>query len=178
MKVITISGHAQHGKDTTALYMKEILESERKRVIITHYADVLKYICQAFLGWDGVKDTYGRYLLQRAGTDIIRKQSPDFFAEFLVQVLGFFSDDLWDYVLIPDARFENELIFPAERFPTAHVLVIRDGFDSQLSTEQKNHKSETALDDYKFEYVLHNDGSLKDLQSATETLLRRVLNDL
>ena len=178
MKVITISGHAQHGKDTTALYMKEILEGERKRVLITHYADVLKFICKDFLGWNGVKDTYGRYLLQRAGTDVIRKQNPDFFANFLVEVIGFFEDDLWDYVLIPDARFVNELAYPAERFPTEHVLVIRDGFDSHLSEEQKNHASETALDDYEFEYILHNDGSLEDLRNTTETLLRRMINDL
>jgi len=46
MKVITFSGKAQHGKDTTAKYVKETLQSCGKRVVILHFADYLKYVCK------------------------------------------------------------------------------------------------------------------------------------
>ena len=46
MKVITISGKAQNGKDTTAGLLKAALEADGYKVLITHYADLLKYICK------------------------------------------------------------------------------------------------------------------------------------
>ena len=49
MKVITISGKAQNGKDTTAGLLKSALEADGYKVLITHYADLLKYICKQFL---------------------------------------------------------------------------------------------------------------------------------
>lgn len=51
MKVITISGKAQNGKDTTAGLLKAALEADGYKVLITHYADLLKYICKQFFGW-------------------------------------------------------------------------------------------------------------------------------
>lgn len=41
MKVICISGKAQHGKDTTAGMMKTALESIGHTVLIAHYGDLL-----------------------------------------------------------------------------------------------------------------------------------------
>ena len=48
MKVIAISGKAQNGKDTTAGLLKSALEADGYKVLITHYADLLKYICKQF----------------------------------------------------------------------------------------------------------------------------------
>lgn len=75
MKVILISGKAQNGKDTVAAYMREKLTEDKHRVLITHYADLLKYICRSYFGWDGVKDEKGRKMLQYVGTDVIRKKT-------------------------------------------------------------------------------------------------------
>ena len=74
MKVITISGKAQNGKDTTARLLKDVLEDDGNTVLIAHYADLLKYICKQFFGWDGNKDEQGRHTLQYVGTDVIRKE--------------------------------------------------------------------------------------------------------
>lgn len=69
MKIVCISGKAQHGKDTTAKLLEEILEAQGNRVLIAHYGDLVKYVCKTFFGWDGKKDEKGRTLLQRVGTD-------------------------------------------------------------------------------------------------------------
>lgn len=37
MKIVCISGKAQHGKDTTAKLLEEILEAQGNRVLIAHY---------------------------------------------------------------------------------------------------------------------------------------------
>ena len=47
MKVICISAKARHGKDTAAEIMKEYLEMQGKKVLITHFADLLKYLCKS-----------------------------------------------------------------------------------------------------------------------------------
>ena len=92
MKVITISGKAQNGKDTTAGLLKAALEADGYKVLITHYADLLKYICKQFFGWDGQKDDAGRHILQYVGTDIIRQKRPDYWVGFVTSILELFPN--------------------------------------------------------------------------------------
>lgn len=168
MKVICISGYAQHGKDTTASFLREKLESEGYRVLVAHYGDLLKYICKSFFDWNGEKDEYGRTLLQYVGTDVIRKQEPDFWVGFIARILEFFQDE-WDYVLLPDCRFPNELNFLREEgFDVTHLRVVREGggFSSPLTPEQQKHQSETAMDGVTPDYCICNNGTLGDLESV------------
>lgn len=164
MKVICISGKAQHGKDTTAGMMKETLESDGYRVLITHYADLLKYICRTFFGWDGVKDDNGRHILQYVGTDIIREKKPDQWVEFVANILTLFPDE-WDYVLIPDCRFPNEIEFlKSHGFDVTHLRIVRPNFKSPLTKEQQNHPSETSLDGVTPDCSIINDSGLRELR--------------
>ena len=106
MKIITISAKAKNGKDFCASLIKQKLESRGNKVLIAHYADLLKYICKTFFGWDGKKNQEGRTLLQYVGTDVIRQKNPDYWVNFIVSILNLFPNE-WDYVLIPDTRFPN-----------------------------------------------------------------------
>ena len=158
MKVICISGKAMSGKDTAANYFKNKLEESGKRVLITHYADLLKYICKTFFGWDGRKDEKGRRLLQYIGTDVVREQNPNYWVDFLMNILNMFQYN-WDYVLIPDCRFPNEITrLKRNGFNTASVKIIRDDFDNGLTETQKSHESETSMDNFDFDFVIHNKG--------------------
>lgn len=56
MNVILISGKARSGKDSFANALSKILQSKDKKVLITHYADLLKYVCRQFFDWNGEKD--------------------------------------------------------------------------------------------------------------------------
>lgn len=171
MKVICISGKAQHGKDTTAAMMKEALEADGFSVLIAHYGDLVKYVCKAFFNWDGQKDEKGRTLLQFVGTDIIRAQQQDYWVKFARDMLTFF-DSQWDYVLIPDCRFPNEIeVMENAEFDVKHVRVRRENFQSPLTLEQQNHPSETALDEIKPDFYVDNNGSLEDLRKAVSQLV-------
>lgn len=176
MKVLCISGKAQHGKDTTANYLYNELKDEGYKVMITHNADLLKFICKNMFGWDGKKDETGRHLLQYVGTDIIRKQKPDYWVDFIISILELFPNE-WDYVLIPDCRFPNEISRLKENgFDTIHIRVVRPNFDNGLTEEAKNHISETALDDVAYDYCLENCGSKNYKNNITkliESLNRR-----
>lgn len=174
MKIITISGKAQNGKDTTASILKETLEADGYSVLVTHYGDLLKYICQKFFGWNGEKDERGRTFLQYVGTDIIRAKNPDFWVGFIGDILSMFKDT-WDYVLIPDCRFPNEISVLRDRgLDVIHLRVVRDGFKSPLTQEQQKHPSETALDDTAPDYTVHNGGNLRDLRALISDLVTEI----
>ena len=176
-KFICLSGKAQNGKDTAAELLKEKLLSKGCKVVITHYADLLKYICKNYFEWNGAKDLYGRTLLQLVGTDIVRKQNPDFWVNFVIDIVKFFPTE-WDYVIVPDTRFPNEIKrLKDEGFPVTYIKVIRDGFDNGLSEAQKNHLSETALDDLSPDFIIHNDGSLGLLEERVISLMKNLFNE-
>lgn len=169
-KIVCIGGKAQNGKDTTAGFLKEHLESLGKKVLIAHQADLLKNMARDMFGWDGKKDEKGRHLLQYLGTDVIRKRDPDFWVDHLVRSFSAL-DDVWDVVLVPDTRFPNEIEkFKEAGFETTYIRIHRPNFKSPLTEEQQKHKSEIALDDYKFDMLVYNDGTLEDLKKQTASL--------
>lgn len=171
MKIIVISGAAGAGKDTVGQIMKEKLEAQDYSVLITHYADLLKHLCINLFGWNGVKDEEGRSLLQYVGTDIVRKKAPDFWVDFICDILYLFDGE-WDVVIIPDCRFPNELNRLREvGYQVTHVHVARNDFQSRLSSNQKNHASETSMDGVPADYEVLNNGTLDDLRESIEVVV-------
>lgn len=171
LKIFLISGKARHGKDTVASILEKELTSKGKRVLVTHYADLVKYICKTFFDWDGNKDEKGRTILQYVGTDIVRNKRPNYWVEFVMEVLWMFGDN-WDYVIIPDTRFPNEVDFPKQTYDNVyHINVVRPDFESELTEEQLKHPSETALDNVTPDYVLYNNAGLEDITTGVKTLL-------
>ena len=160
MKVLCISAKAQHGKDTAASIIKEYLESCGKRVLITHYADLVKFVCTNYFNWDGQKDEKGRSLLQYVGTDVVSSQQPAYWVDFIISILKFFEKE-WDYVLIPDCRYPIEATKMIENFYTTVLRIERPNFESNLTLKQKQHQSETSMDNYHFDAVLYNDSTLE-----------------
>lgn len=175
MKIITISGHAQNGKDTIAKMIKDNLELDGNKVLLTHFADLLKYICRSFFDWNGEKDEAGRHILQYVGTDVVRKKMPDFWVDFILSILKLFNKE-WDYVIIPDTRFPNEISkFVDNGFDVTHIRVERTNFESPLTKEQQQHQSETALDDIKPDFCIYNDGTIEDLKIKVSDFIKEKL---
>lgn len=168
MKVIAISGKAESGKDTVAGMIQKLLAEQWKTCRIIHYADLLKFICRKYFGWDGKKDERGRALLQYIGTDVVRAKNPDFWVTFVADTMEFFGER-WDYVVIPDVRFPNELTRLRERgFDVEYLRVDRPGHSNVLTVKQQSHASETAMDYIKPDSVILNSGSLSYLETAVK----------
>ena len=62
-----------------------------------------------------------------------------------------------NYWVITDVRFPNELSSVEKR----KGLTVR--MDREMASKPINHPSETALDNYKFDKTIHNNGSIEDL---------------
>lgn len=167
--VITFSGRSGHGKDHTANIVKDILTSLGYRVMVIHFADTLKYCCKQYYGWDGVKDEYGRTLLQKVGTDLREKNHLYGWAEITTSIMKIFSSE-YDMFIIPDLRLveENEYLdtfAKKENWNFFRVRVMRYlyntptaycEFPTLLTKEQYLHRSETDHLDFVYDFSLEN----------------------
>jgi len=154
--IIPISGKAESGKDLSATLLKIELQKQGKRVLIINYADKLKFICQKYFGWNGEKDINGRSLLQKIGTEKVRAKNNNFWVDSVIELVKVLEDD-FDYVLIPDTRFPNEIERWDNDFEFVSLHIERLNHENRLTSEQRLHSSETALDDYLFDYYIKSE---------------------
>lgn len=152
MKIILISGKAEAGKTLSAHIIKKKLEKWDKKVVIIPYGAYVKDLARLLYGWNGEKDTYGRELLQKLGTDIIRTREPDFWVDTVKRLVKALRND-FDYVIIDDCRFPNELEAWND-YPNTKIRVERPYYENSLTVEQRTHPSENALDSYIFDVVM------------------------
>ena len=174
-KIICISGKARSGKDTIAGILRSFFEKDQQKALIVHYADLLKFIASNYAGWDTVKDEYGRTLLQYLGTDIVRKENEDFWVNFVAQAINFTSSVVkYDYIIIPDCRFPNEIDYWLDNDYEVYWLEVFREQESNLTENQKNHASEIGLNTYNriSPYTILNNGPLEDLEAC----IRRAMN--
>jgi hypothetical protein len=173
-EIFAISGFAQHGKDSTANILGKLLGGN---YLVVHNADYLKYICKQYMGWDGNKDEKGRNLLQKVGTDRIRlgMDKPSFWIEKTCEIIEIFREN-YDYFMIPDCRFLNELFYPKAKFPynVTTIRVHRLFFDNGLTPEQKKHPSEIELADFRHDFHIYSESGLDKL----EVEIKKILEDL
>ena len=153
-KIITFSGQARHGKDSSIEILKQLLKNNNKKVMHINYADFVKYLAKQYLNWNGSKDEQGRTILQQLGTEKVRTRFPNYWVDIVIGIAKIFEND-YDYVLIGDCRFSNEIeAWEKEGYKVIPIHVERLNFDNGLTKEQKNHISETALNNYQFaEYI-------------------------
>lgn len=175
---IVLSGKSGSGKDMMAQFMKEELAKHNKKALIMHYADALKWILRDYFDWDGNKDEVGRTLLQTVGTDMVRAVHPNYWTGIVVgfiQAMEPYSN--FDVAIIPDARFENEVNISLENLKNCVSVRIERTANGEpwinptLTEEQRNHPSETSLDCFAFDYVVHNDEGLDMLRDSAHAIL-------
>ena len=171
-------GHkAQTGKDTAGQYLVE-----SQGFVRASFGDHLKTVCSLVTGipiekfYDHKKEfneDWGmthREILQRLGTDAMRNH---------------FHEDTWvlgclnqlmqrKSYIITDVRFPNE----ADAIKERGGYVIRVDRDTTGYDIDRNHPSETGLDDYTdWDYIIKNDGSLEDFHYKIDCILDKIYKD-
>ncbi|MCP4725996.1 MAG: hypothetical protein GY863_13220 [bacterium] len=126
----------------------------------------LPYDADLFYG--GMTEKEGT-LLQFWGTEFRRKQFDwDYWVDKVKeQILG--NPDM-DY-LVPDTRFKNEASMVKELGGFVW-RINRPGFIAK--DRDPNHKSEIDLDDWKFEEIITNDGTIPELHKKAESIYRKL----
>lgn len=135
-------------------------------------------VATTYYGWDGEKDEKGRELLQKLGTDLGRTNNPNVWVNCVKEIIKALQTE-YDFVLIPDARFPNEMDWSDTPFFTFTIRMNRQNEDgtpyiNHLTEEQKQHPSEIALDNYRFNYEIYNQ-NINDINAAAQVVLEDIL---
>lgn len=175
MKLYLIAGKARHGKDTLAIDMKNYYEAMGKKVTILQLAAPLKSLICNHFGWDGSEQTKPRELMQRLGTDIIRLQlnMPNYYIDHAIQDIKILSC-FFDVILISDVRFPQEIEGIKKAYKEAISIHIERPalIQDELTSTQKQHITETALDQYhQYNYEIINT-TLEQLEEDAKKIVR------
>ena len=177
--IIGITGHARHGKDSTA------------DIIVKHFAykkhalaDVMKEACSVIFGWtdahlygdlkDVVDPEYGispRHALQSIGTEWGQYELSkyDSFAETT-------GRRLWVNSLLN--RVNGDTVISDVRFPhEADAIRERGGFIIRVNRDYEvdlSHESERSIEDITPDFTIGNYGSLLDLEWLVCDMMQKV----
>lgn len=174
--LIGLSGYARSGKDTVAELL--CLNYGYKRV---SFADPMRqalYVLSPKLdnivrlseyvddyGWDVAKQNQEvRRLLQVFGTEVGRKM---------------FGLDFWINIALKDLSGDTQVVISDVRFPNEADAIAKLG-GSMWRINRKNHSavnghaSEHAMDNYMFNHVIYNDGTLDDLSDEVFMLAKHL----
>ena len=154
--IICLSGKARHGKDSFGLSLKTKLENEfGLKVQRLSVGDVLK----------NMTDFHDRDFLQLLGTVLRATEGKEYLIKQSTK--GYNGADV---VIYTDTRYPIEISYfenAGMNTMTFRVTRITDNgiYESNLTDKQKAHPSETALDDYKFDFYIQAK-DIKDLIQA------------
>lgn len=160
-KIFILSGKAKSGKN----YVADIISDYYKNSIQISYAYYLKQYVKKISNWDGLEETKPRTLLQTLGIDLIKKIDKELLIRRVMEDIKVYSY-FFDVIIVTDARLKEEIIIPKNLFNCITIRI--NGKDNDLTLEQKNHITETDLDNYKFDYVINN----VDINKTKEEVLK------
>lgn len=177
--LLGLNGYACTGKDTVAsIVQSKIPEFENKK-----FADKLKQIASLMTGLPAnhfedrdlkesqLSEDWGmtaREFLQKLGTDAIRTNlHPNawvnaLMSDYMAPKMSQYNPSKW---IITDVRFPNEAQAIKERGGVV-VRINRPGYGPV-----NGHQSETAMDDWDFDYFLNNDADMYKLVQKVENFL-------
>jgi len=177
--IIGLSGYAQTGKDTIADYLvknhkftrvayadpirEALFELDPIVTIASGVPVTLKPVIDLY-GWDEAKTLFPevRRLIQRFGTEVGREL---WHQNFWVRQAFAKFDYHKNNIVITDVRFINEAA--AIRGSGGPIWrVTRNGVEPV-----NPHSSEVALDNFDFDAVIENNGSLNSLYAIVDSLL-------
>lgn len=187
--IIGINSYATGGKDTVAKIIQEL--QPEKSWEVKKFAGKLKLIASLLTGIDvslfedqefkeklmplewveqwmeGTTKYYKlmkvRDFLQRLGTESVRDTlHNDAWVNALM--VDYNLDYNW---IVTDTRFHNE----AQAIRKSGGIVVRINRDGVKPIN--NHPSEVALDDFDFDFVIENNGSLEDLKRSVTFMLNK-----
>lgn len=167
MKIIILSGKAESGKNKVASIIENNLKT--KKIITISYASYLKEYAKNILKWDGLEETKPRTFLQEIG-DYVKKSDNKFLINRLLQDIEVYKN-YFDVIIISDARFVEEITWIKEKYENVSVINII-GKENSLNDMEKNHITETALDNYNlYDFKIENKGSIEELEQKVKNII-------
>lgn len=161
MKLYVIGGKAQSGKNTLAKYIKGELKNSGHKPCLMHITEPLYTYAKKYFEWNERSDAKPREFLQQMGIEVIKhKLGKDTFLLDRIAEDIEILDEFFDAFIISDARLKMEFDYFAEKYPDTTIIIVeRKDFDTGLTDKEKNHITETDLDNFEdYDYKVINEG--------------------
>ena len=161
-KIFLLSGKARSGKNEISKIIERYYSN--KKCITISFGYYIKDYAKRISDWDGSEETKPRELLQQLGIELVRnKIDKRLFIDRILQDIEIFSY-FYDIIVISDVRLLDEITILKENYPdSTSIRVVRNNYENNLTKEQKNHLTETDLDNYNdLDYIVENDENLED----------------
>lgn len=182
---ILISGKAGVGKTTLANFIKNSLIESGNIVCINPFAFEVKQTAR-YVGWDGIKDSRGRKLLQDIG-QLVRDYNKDTWVRKTIERFGDQNAELFltgypeiQFMICDDWRFPNESWYIKNNTDMDTILIRVEAPDREIlkGTPQYDEISENALPDgfevlTDYDYVVSNsiEFTLDDLRNVANIIV-------
>ncbi len=182
MRMIGICGRAGSGKSFLAQELRDL----EPKVVKVSFAAQLRHEIETQLGvepgatklWDKPTSPALRFILQQYGTNYRRAQDPDYWVKKGMAVANMYDQE-GRLVVFHDVRFPNE----AYAIKNAGGLIVRVATHVHLRKERlgelpPDHASETALDDFEFDFYLEGRQSDEHSKTVRDILTEATFNDV
>ena len=159
MKIYLLAGKAGSGKDLMGRYMKTQYDFAGHNACILHITTPLYEYARNYFSWNGNMAEKPREFLQEMGIEVIQKQlgKKYFLLDRLCEDVDILKN-FFDVFIITDGRLLFEFEELKRRFPSIKIIhVIRDNYENELTEQEKQHVTETEMDDYTdYDYIVRN----------------------
>ncbi len=178
MKIFVIGGKAKTGKNTFGEYLREQLKDYGYKPCVMHITEPLYAFAKNYFEWDGNENTKPREFLQKMGIEIIQQKlgKKDFLLNRLYEDIEILSE-FFDAFIITDARLIHEFESIKEKYEEVVTIKLeRKNYEDQMTDEERQHVTETELDQYEdFDYIIEN-RVIDDLKTSAIEIVRNEEN--
>ncbi len=172
IKLFIVSGKARSGKGEVSKIIEKYYKE--KKCITISFAYYLKDYVKRITGWDGNENTKPRELLQQLGIELIKNKIDNkLLINRIMQDIEVFSY-FYDIIIISDARLIDEIESIKTVYKNSISIRVNRNEENNLTKSEKNHITETGLNDYKdFDHIINNN-NYDELVKTIENILRMV----
>lgn len=160
---IIINGTGRCGKDSFAEFCGDIL-SKQMKVINISTVDKVK-AAATILGWDQGKTEESRLALSE-----LKSLSKKHFNHPIQYILNRKAElDEWYsfYLMFVHSRESEEIGWFKNNIENCYTLLIKNPSVADITTNE----SDARVEDYDYDYIIHNDGSLEDLKMKAKDFI-------
>lgn len=170
MRLFIISGKSGTGKNELAKMIAKYYDTKGEKSIITEYSKYVKVMAREALNWDGSRATKPRKFLQDMGQVFRETLGYDVFIKRMQEDIMVY-EKYYNNIIISDARLKGELTLMKEKYPNCYTIHLTSNIENNLTTDEKNHITETELDNFNLIDYQLDSSDLNKLKREIENIL-------
>lgn len=165
-KIIILNGSGRSGKGEFAKCLNRFVPTKSISSV-----DMVKEKAKELFGWNGEKDEQSRKMLSDL-KNLMSAYNDSPFKYMSEQILSFFDTSDMNMILTIDIREPEEIQRMVDTFSNIHTVLIKRSDAPKI----KLNTSDTNVDNYNYDFIIHNDFTLKKLEQEAKILIHELFD--